>query len=81
MLNQWPRLWQKPLKDEPFTFRLYVLPTSHCSLGLCTFLSAERFTSVLLTRRSKGVCERLKLSKDTKYPPVSAVLPPLMLYS
>lgn len=61
VLNQWPRPWQKPLKDEPFTFHLYVLPPSHCSFRHCTFLSAKRFTSVLPTRWSKGVCESLKL--------------------
>lgn len=69
-LNQWPRPWQKPLKDEPFTFCLYVLPPNfwnnyrlilYCSLGHCTFLSAKRFTSVLPTKWSKGVNESLKL--------------------
>lgn len=60
-LNQQPRPWQKPLKDEPLTFCLCILCPSHCCLGHCTFLSAKRFTSVLPTRWSKGTYESLKL--------------------
>lgn len=61
VLTQQPRPQQKPLRGEPFTLCLYVLPPSRCSLGHCTFLSAIRFTSVLPTKWSKGAYESLKL--------------------
>lgn len=75
VLNQQPRPWQKPLKDEPFTFCLYVLPPSHCSLGHCTFLSARRFTSVLPTKWSKGAYENLKKSQRIPSIPLFLLFP------